>query len=240
MFLRSINMNKISWDVEFSSIIEQNRQNIYGICKLCMKLLEENMETAQQGFQYFLTHVSLPNYNNPDEIPEEFFDIDEDEIDEATQTRISGMEFQIVKELIFKDVLEDTFYEEIWKRASDPLLLSDIYQKSFFLLRMWLDSRIPYYQLGLGIDMDNQTYKDYVQQVKLPYQKMVFAMNAGYPKRTQKASILLKIADEIQDQKSRIVFWSLTIGRLENIIVKLKRRIEELESLIENNDMEVE
>lgn len=232
-------MDKINWKQEFSDIIEHNSQNLYEICKRCMQRLEECPNFSQDGFQYFLTLIPLPRYT-PDEIPETFFDIEESEIDEAAQKRIGEMESQIVKELIFKDVSVNTFYNEIWKRISDTLLVSDIYQKSFFLLRMWLDPRIPYYRLGLGVDMNNDTYKKLVQQVNPQYKKMLFAMYAGYPKRTQKASILMEIAEEIPDQNGRIVFWSLTMGRLENQIQSLKTRIHELESLTESDDMEIE
>lgn len=232
-------MNKVNWGVEFSNIIKHNRRCLYEICKLCTKLLEKNIETAQEGFQYFLMQVPLPRYN-PDEVPEELFNVEEDEIDLPTQKRIREMESQIVKGLIFQDVSEEVFYEEIWKRISDTLLVSDSYQKSFFLLHMWLDPRVPYYRLGLGVTMDKETYKECVQQVKLSYKKMLFAMSAGYPQKTQKVSILMKIAEEIPSQEQRIVFWALTLGRLERQIVELKQQIQELESLFESDDMEIE
>lgn len=232
-------MDKVIWSAEISRIIDQNSTCLYRICKLFVELLEENVRTAKEGFQYFLTEVSPPRYSE-ENIPDDLFEIDETEIDSDTQIRIIEMEHQLVKELIFKNVSVDEFYEEIWKRVSDTLLVSDIYQKAFFLYQMWLDSRIPYFQLGLGVDMDIETYRNYVHQLRLPFKKAMFAMNAGYPKRTQKASVLLKIADEITDPNERIVFWSLTMGILENRIVKLKKYIEELESMIESNDMDIE
>lgn len=229
-------MNKVNWEAEISNIIEQNSTCLYQICKLFVGLLEKNSDTAKEGFQYFLTEVSPPRYTEED-IPDDLFEIDETEIDSETQIRISKMEFQLVKELILKDVSVDDFYEEIWKRVSDTLLVSDIYQKSFFLYQMWLDPRIPYFQLGVGVDMDDETYKNYVHRLQFAFKKVLFVMNAGYPKRTQKVSVLLKIADDITDPNERIVFWSLTIGLLENRITKLKKHIEELESIIESDDM---
>lgn len=232
-------MNKVNWSAEISNIFDQNSTCLYQICKLFVDLLEKNVETAEEGFQYFLTEVSPPRYNE-EEIPDDLFEIDETEIDSDTQIRISKMERQLVKELIFKDVSEDDFYEEIWKRVSDTLLVSDIYQKSFFLYQMWLDPRIPYFRLGLGVDINSETYKHCVDKLQIPLKKALFVMNAGYPKRTQKVSILLKIADEITDLNERIVFWSLTMGILENRIVKLKKYIEELETIIESNNMDIE
>lgn len=55
-------------------------------------------------------------------------------------------------------------------------------------------------------------------------------MNAGYPQKTQKASILMEIADAIPDQKQRVVFWALTLGRLEKEIVDLKRQVKALKA----------
>lgn len=222
-------MNRTNWDTEFSDIVEGNKQCLYEICKLCMKRLIEDNDAAQEGFRYFLTQVSLPHYDE-DEVPETIFDVEEDEISSETQNRLKEMEYQIVKELIFQDVSEDTFYKEIWKRLSDTLLVSDDYQRGYFLYRLWMDLRIPYYQLGLGTIMDSETYTHCVKQIEIPYKRMLFAMSAGYPKKSQKASVIMKIADEIPNQEERIVFWSLTLGRLEEQIKKLRERIEELES----------
>lgn len=233
-------MDKVNWNIEFSDIVEQNKLCLYEICKLCMNLLEKNAETAQEGFQFFLTQISPPRYNS-DEIPDQLFDINEEEIDIPTQKRIREMESQIVNELIFQDVTEETFYAETWKRISDKLLVSDNYQKSFFLYRMWMDPRVPYYQLGLGITMDDETYRECVKQVRLPYRKMLFAMNAGYPRRTQRISVLMKIVEEIPDPKQRIVFWALTMEKLERQIADLRKQIQELESLLElGDDTEIE
>ena len=122
------------------------------------------------------------------------------------------------------------FYQELWKRFCDTLLISDRYQRAYFLLRTWLDPRIPYYRLGLGLRMDDETFQACVQQVELPFKKTRFAMNAGYPQKTQKASILMEIADAIPDQKQRVVFWALTLGRLEKEIVDLKRQVKALKA----------
>lgn len=232
-------MDGTNWNTEFSQIVEEHKYCLYDICKACMNRLMEDVDNAQEGFRIFLTEVEVPRYA-PNEIPEEFFDVDADEIDTPTKTRLTDMEHQIVKELISQNVSEDVFYEEIWNRILDKILVSNNHQRSFLLVCMWLDPRIPYYQLGLGVSMDNDTYKKCVQQLEFPYKKMLFAMNAGYPQKTQKASILLKIADEISDQNERIVFWSLTISRLESRILKLKKRIQELESLMEADDSEIE
>ena len=231
-------MDVINWNTEFSKAVEENKHCLYDIFKACMDLLIENSDSAQEGFQYFLNQVQMPRYNS-DEIPEGFFNIEENEIDDPTQMRIREMESQIVKELIFQDVSEKVFYGEIWKRMSDPLLVSDSYQKSYFLLRMWLDSRVPYYQLGLGVNMSNEAYKKCVQQVNSSYKKMLFAMNAGYPQKTQKASILMKIAEEIPSQEQRIVFWALTLGRLERQIIDLKQQVKELKSRLESDNIEI-
>lgn len=231
-------MDKVNWDVKFSDIVEQNKTCLYEICKCSMKLLEENAETAREGFQYFLTRISPPRYSS-DDIPDELFEVNEEEIDPFTQKRIREMESQIIRELIFQDVTEETFYTEIWKRVSDKLLVSDSYQRAFFLRLMWLDSRIPYYRLGLGMIMDEEKYQECVKQLEVPYRKMQFVMNAGYPRRTQKVSILMKIAEEIQDPEQRIVFWALTLGKLEKRIVDLKKRVNELESALELEDDEL-
>ena len=86
--------------------------------------------------------------------------------------------------------------------------------------------------------MSYEAYKKCVQQVNSSYKKMLFAMNAGYPQKTQKASILMKIAEEIPSQEQRIVFWALTLGRLERQIIDLKQQVKELKSRLESDNIE--
>ena len=222
-------MNTASMEEKFSEIVEKNSDSIYESCKKCVDLLEGWGREAQEGFQYFLTQVPLPQYA-PGEVPKGFIQIREEEVDAPTQKRIREMESQIVKELILQDVTEKKFYQELWKRFCDTLLISDRYQRAYFLLRTWLDPRIPYYRLGLGLRMDDETFQACVQQVELPFKKTRFAMNAGYPQKTQKASILMEIADAIPDQKQRVVFWALTLGRLEKEIVDLRRQVKALKA----------
>jgi hypothetical protein len=202
--------------------MEEHKHSLYEICKASMECILENSETAQQGFQFFLTQARMPQFSL-DEIPEELFDVAENEIDRPTQKRLRDMENQVVKGLILQDVPEDKFYDEIWTRLNDTILISDIYQKSFLLRQMWLDPRIPYFHLGLGISMDDKIYHEYVKRVEIPYKKMRFALHADYSQRTQKASILMQIADDIPDKEERIVFWSLVLAHLENQITRWKQ-----------------
>ena len=163
-------MNTASMEEKFSEIVEKNSDSIYESCKKCVDLLEGWGREAQEGFQYFLTQVPLPQYA-PGEVPKGFIQIREEEVDVPTQKRIREMEFQIVKELILQDVTEKKFYQELWKRFCDTLLISDRYQRAYFLLRTWLDPRIPYYRLGLGPRMDDETFQACVQQVEPPFKK---------------------------------------------------------------------
>jgi hypothetical protein len=215
-------MNSTSWETRFSKIMEEHKHSLYEICKASMECILENSETARQGFQFFLTQARMPQFGQ-DEIPEELFDVAENEIDRPTQKRLRDMENQVVKGLILQDVPEDEFYDELWARLNDTILISDIDQKSYFLRQMWLDQRIPYFRLGPGISMDNETYGKYVKRLETPYKKMRFALHANYSQRTQKASILMQIADDIPDEEERIVFWSLVLAHLENQITRWKQ-----------------
>ena len=98
-------MNTASMEEKFSEIVEKNSDSIYESCKKCVDLLEGWGREAQEGFQYFLTQVPLPQYA-PGEVPKGFIQIREEEVDAPTQKRIREMEFQIVKELILQDVTE--------------------------------------------------------------------------------------------------------------------------------------
>lgn len=220
-------MANIDWNSKFTNIVEQNEQSLYNICKACILYMEKCGEAAEEGFRFFLENIFIPDYD-PDNVPEGFFNISSDNLDPDTRDQVRKLESKLVKELILKDVPEEEFYSEIWKRMCDPLLISDNDQKAYFLLRMWLDMRVPYFQLGKGMQMDEDVYSMHARQLELPYKKIWFAMHADYPQRTQRASVLIKIVEELPNVEDRVVLCSIVLGYLERKISDQEETIQEL------------
>ncbi len=206
---------------ELEAIRDQHSHNLYEICEAVIEYFDQDTSNAQEAFRCFLTQIEIPLYDTG-EIPQDFLSISEEKVDRQTCKRLREMEKALVQELIFQDAEENYFYDELWRRLSDTLLVSSSAQKAAFLNWLWLDPCIPYYQLGLGITMDEEMYSDIVEQLYPQRRKLVFVLNVGYPQRTQKVSILMKLADELSDDKQRIVFWSLVLGRLENQVQRLR------------------
>lgn len=210
-----MNNTNSNWKTDLKAICEQHPNSLYEICEAVIEYFNQHSSDAQEMFRCFLTQVEIPSYSE-DVMLQDFIAINEAKVSHETNKRLREMERTLVKELIFKDVPEDYFYDELWRRLSDTLLVSSSEQKAAFLNLLWLDPCIPYYQLGIGVQMDEEKYRDIVEQLYPQRSKIAFVMNAGYPQRTQKVSILMKMADELPSVDERIVFWSIVLGWLEN------------------------
>lgn len=219
-------MNNAVWKAELEELRDQHADCLYDIAASAVDYLARDEACAQEKFRCLLTQVPLPRYAK-DEVPERFFDIDEALVNPETDFRLASTINQVVRELILKNVTEDEFYAELWRRFSDTILIPDAAQRAVFLLRLWLDVRIPYYQLGPGITMPNEQYHQLVKQLEPQRRKVSFILNAGYPQKTQKASILMKVAGELSSDEERAVFWSIVLGRLENRIRDLQAALNE-------------
>ena len=129
--------------------------------------------------------------------------------------------------LIKKNVTEAEFYDDLWNRRQDDILSADREFKNVLLVRFWVDPRTPYYQLDEGCTMNNDEFSAAVKDINAYIEKAHFIICAGLPQKTQKASLLMKLAEEIKDPRERAVFWALVMEQ--DGIWQLKLREQKVE-----------
>lgn len=118
---------------------------------------------------------------------------------------------RILSNLIKKNVTEAEFYDDLWNRLQDDILSADRESKNVLLVRFWVDPRTPYYQLDKGCTMDNDEFGAAVEAIDAHIKKALFIIHAGLPQKTQKASLLMDLAEEIKNPRERAVFWAVAM-----------------------------
>lgn len=121
---------------------------------------------------------------------------------------------RIVENLVQQKMTEEAFYENLWGKICDSALLSDQTAQIAFLARLWLDPRIPYYQVEEGCTMENDEFIRIRQKIWPTLKKAYFILSIPIPQKTQRASLLMKLSNEIGDEREQAVFWASVIARL--------------------------
>ena len=121
------------------------------------------------------------------------------ELEEMYGQMINGM----LAALLTKNLSVNEFYEELWGAIVDNPILKEEKVKVFALYYIWIDMRIPYFQLDKGIKMSNEEFADITRQRLDDIKKMRFIMTAPLEQKTERASLLLNMLDTVKEKKEK-------------------------------------
>ena len=79
--------------------------------------------------------------------------------------------------------------------------------------------------------MDNDEYRERIQKLAPELKKASFIIYSGLQQKTQRASLLMALADKIEDDRQRVVFWSCVISKITNqeARIEAERMLEQLD-----------
>ncbi|MDO4413650.1 MAG: hypothetical protein Q4C20_01090 [Erysipelotrichaceae bacterium] len=136
---------------------------------------------------------------------------------------------RILRNLISTNVDEDEFYEKLWNKFNDTDLFPDDDERKAFLLTLWFDVRIPYYQLEESCSMEDDEYEKSLWELSPELKKARFIIYSEFEQKTQRTSLLMALADTIKDYRLRVVFWSRVISLIARFEAAMNDSYEESE-----------
>lgn len=119
---------------------------------------------------------------------------------------------RILHNLVNSNISEDDFYEKLWAKFNDEDLFTRSDDRTALLLYLWLNPCIPYYQLNEGCSMEDQEFEENIEQLSDVLRKAKFIIFKRIRQKTQRVSLLMELADSIDDYKKRVVFWSCVMS----------------------------
>ena len=219
---------------ELVSVVHHNPTNIREICEEVWSFIKEKQESDQERyFTVFLRDIDLYDVEIVDDDKLGF------EEDDPDYSKVKDLERRIVGSLVDGNPSEEDFYSQIWAKISDSLLFPDNMSQVFFLTCLWYDSRIPYFQLDEGCLMENEEYQAILEELAPHIKKANFIMSTNLQQRTQRASLLMKIADNIDDNKKKTVFWAFILSRASTKI-KREQILEILKKIVADKKLSIE
>ena len=172
-------------------------------------ILSQSLEEQKSYFSVFLSEIYIENLNISDD--DRFLS---DDVRDRITEDIYSLANRIVANLVRQRLPEDSFYENLWEKISDETLLPDKQAQISFLMRLWLDPRIPYYQVGEGCTMDDDEFSRIRDAVWPAIKKALFILAIPFSQKTQRMSLIMELADGLKDDKEKAVFWAGIMSRL--------------------------
>ena len=190
--------------------ILDHQSSVKNICDSVRDALSELPEPERERwFICFLSQIDAGDL----EIPPENRSV----LLETERARnIARLTDQILLNLIQSNPPEPDFYHALWLKYCDDLLVPDGEAQSLFLQCLWMDLRIPYYyRSSEGCTMDDDEYREIYQKLKPEtLKKARFYLSVRFRQKTQRASLLMELADSLDNDRERAVFWSYVITRI--------------------------
>ena len=188
--------------------------------EICSGLVTFLSGKKDEGLIYFktvLTQMSV--YDWVDEISSEFLEFDI--VPDSRLPEIIRLENNLISKQIEKRVSEEEFYAELWKRLWDDVVLPNDEDRIAFFQILWTDNRIPYFEIGEGNIIQEDDFQKIRKKIAPAIQKGKFIMDANLKHKTQWSSLLMELANSLEDETERVVFWAVLIGSLRDKIKAL-------------------
>lgn len=79
-------------------------------------------------------------------------------------------------------------------------------EKGLCLYNVIWDDRSPYYEVKKGVALSESEYRDVLKIIEPQLRKMTFVLNLSHSQRTEEASQLLNLIDELETREMKTVF----------------------------------
>ena len=103
---------------------------------------------------------------------------------------------------------EDDYYKHLWEMLEKVLSPFSEKEKGTCLYSVVCDKRTPYYAVMRGLRMSNDDYQKIINAILPSMEKMWFVLGLRTAQKTETASQLLSIMDELESNEYKTVFLS--------------------------------
>lgn len=190
--------------------IRSHTDTAWDVCAAAWEFIQsQSLEDQKPYFTIFLSQIYIEDLNITD--TDKFLP---DDVKGKITEDIYSLANRVVANLVRQRLSEESFYDSLWEKISDGTLLPDKQAQISFLTRLWLDPRIPYYQVGEGCTMDDDEFSRIRDQVWPVIKKAFFILAIPFSQKTQRMSLIMELADGLENDREKAVFWAGIMTRL--------------------------
>ena len=169
----------------------------------------KNFLKTEEGLNNF---ISLLNWTvQSDETVEVGHYFEDEDYDEKIKIYSPILE-PLIDKMVRENICEEDFYSRLWKVMLDESFFAEDIDKICVLMILISDPRIPYFELGPAMQMDNSKYREISNTISDEIAKSLFVVSRGYSQNTEVASQLYEVLERISDKERKIVLLANIIG----------------------------
>lgn len=223
---------KNDYKKEIERLLKTLKGERINICAEIYRCIIEATENQEQLFRYFLEiSEDIEGDTEGDTEAEQAFTKGERlDCKEQYGKIVDG----ILEKILLQRKTPDEFYEELWKSINSKDVFETEKSRMFALYYVWIDARIPYYQLEDGLNIDKETYVATVKKVSEKARHARFILCCGLKQWTEVTSQLCKLLDETENEIEKCVLLA-NILQIYNYMFEKGEPIENIEKV---NDTE--
>lgn len=114
-----------------------------------------------------------------------------------------------------KGLSENEYYEQVWKNLSLMLVEASKCEKGCCLYAILLDKRTPYFKVSPGMRMSNVDYQKEMKRLSDDIDKAHFILNLKTKQKTEIASQLLELIENVNTKEGQVVLLSRILGMVQ-------------------------
>ena len=114
----------------------------------------------------------------------------------------------ILENLLQQKLSKTMFYKELWTKITLAELFEDEKTQIFALYYIWIDSRIPYFELPQSISLKNEEYRQIVDKLRSKIQEARFILTSDFEQWTEVSYLLIKLLNTVEDETEKAVLLS--------------------------------
>lgn len=129
------------------------------VCYQIYKVITSIKGKEPELLRFFYENSEMIEVNH-EEIAESIFsDEEEIKLESCYGTLVNGM----LEVALKKKLAVDEFYRYLWNAIAENSMLGEEKEKAFAVYYIWLDMRVPYFELESGIQMENDVFAEVVK-----------------------------------------------------------------------------
>ena len=193
---------------------------VYSVCEVFYTIYLKDCTKPQEAAEQLRTFLE-----NCLAIPSDYTLMVEGKYSEEevgkTIGEIKPIPTQLVQNLMDKSPAEDQFYLELWTQMCNKTLFpNELTMVSAIIVLMYMP-KIPYFCLPQVPTMEDEVYQECTRHVQEQIKRAIYAIEAGYPQKTQLAVQLMRLCNQIKGEKEKTVFIAQILGYYQGQIKQL-------------------
>lgn len=212
---------------KIEELIKHYDGEIYDLCYL----LISDFPDFREYFQYVCENIDLENEEKTVPIKKYFEKSEIEVLKKINADAIDGLIAKNISKVNYGIVNNDDFYGTLWDDISNNF--TGTKELAFALYWIIIDRRIPYIYIGVPLSMENDEFKTRTEANKDVFDKMEYVLQSEYSQRTEEASMLLKVLEDIENYEDRVVVFTHMILCLRESNLKNHRILDLVKKLSE-------